>query len=268
MTLDPSPAPQPAAPQPQAPQPQAPAPQHPARPRGLAGALTAAIIVSALPIIGLPLFFVWSFAVIFDQVSTDSSAPSVVAAEAEAEQEEARSNSTLVADIPIDLPWDARLGGDAYTWLVDSFPSDPEWVLAGEPSEPDVNFTNVAYENVETGCNVWFANGPLSGLDVTHGDRVASVALVQYALEREFADGEVIDGSIATVSADGAQAGVTDAVEVDLSADGWSGVAVARAFPSIGEGVVFTVGCPGDVQLDTARAQVDELLQLSLTPTH
>lgn len=261
MTLDPNDAHQPAWQEQPQQQPQPPAPQHPARPKGLAGALTAAIIVSVLPIIAIPAFIIWSFAVVFDYASSRPAA----AVEVEADE---RADSTLSADIPADLPWDVRLGGDALTWMVDSFPSDPAWEVSGEPNEPDRNFTNIAYANSETGCYVWFANGPLEAIDVTHGDRVASIGLFQYALELEVSDDEARDGSIATVSADGTQPGSTDAVEIDLDDQGWTGVAVSRAFPSIGEGVVYTVECPDEAQLDDARAQVDELLQLALTPTH
>lgn len=237
------------------------APQRPARPKGLGGALAAAIIVSTLPVLGFVGVISWAAAIVVAEstASTGAAAGPVMPVEAEGPA------SPLAAVIPDDLPWDVRLGGDAYTWMVDSFPTDPAWEQTGDANEPDYNFTNIAYENLETGCFVWFANGPLEAIDVTHGDRVASVGLLGYALELQPADADVADGSIATIRADGTRQGRADAVEVDLSEGGWSGVAVARAFPSIGEGVVYTVECPDEVQLDAARGEVDDLLQIALT---
>ncbi|GAA1789478.1 hypothetical protein [Agromyces lapidis] len=254
MTLDPNHAPQPAL---QPPVPPAPAPEHPARPKGLAAALTAAILVSALPLLGMPVFFVWIFAVAFDQVAAYSS-------EAEAAE---HSTSTLAADIPIDLPWDVRLGGDAYTWWLDSLPYDDAWVPGDGAGERDGNFTNATYENVESGCTVWFSNAPLESIDgVTDGDRAASIAFLEFTLGVATDDDDVIDAAISTVDAEeGTEWGLTDAVAVDVSDDVRQRIAVARAFPSIGEGVIYTVDCADRASLESSLENVELLLTLALT---
>ncbi|MFE6965514.1 hypothetical protein ACFVAJ_10385 [Agromyces sp. NPDC057679] len=254
MTLDPNHAPQPAL---QQPAPPAPAPQHPARPKGLAAALTAAILVSALPLLGLPVFFVWIFAVTFDQMMVYS---------AEAAEPE-HSTSTLSADIPIDLPWDVRLGGDAYTWLIDSFSYDDAWVPGDGAGERDGNFTNATYENVENGCSVWFSNAPLESIEgVTDGDRAASIAFLEFTLGVATADDDVIDVAISTVDAEeGTEWGFTDAVAVDVSDGGRQRIAVARAFPAIGEGVIYTVDCADRASLEASLENVELLLTLTLT---
>ncbi|MFF2387995.1 hypothetical protein [Agromyces sp. NPDC058104] len=240
-----------------------PRPPRPARSKGFVAWITAAIVVAVLVLLALSGFGAWSLMSILSQATT---AAAGAGTGEQSSDEEDRTKSTLSAEIPADLPWDVRLGGDAYTWVIDYFEDDANWEPAGGAGESNVNELDLAYENPETGCRVWFANAALSAIDVTHGDRIASIALLRSKVPGEFADTDAVDEYLTTVSADGKTWGYTDAVAVDLSHDGSSGVAVARAFPSIGEGIMYTIECPDDSQFDQIRTAVDDRLVLALTP--
>jgi len=163
--------------------------------------------------------------------------------------------------IPRDLPWDVQLGGEAYTWIENSFPTSAVWREIGSVG------TSGEYEHRKNGCRVWFQNQTLTGIDVAHGDRAASIELLGDSVVFEVAAGDVYDTELVGVG-DGARPGVVDAVAVDMPEPVGPGVMVARAFPSIGEGVTYSLECDDAALVAPMRAEVDELLAVKLIPAY
>lgn len=261
MTFDPSapvpPVPQPPA-QPPAAQPPVPGePGQPApgaeRPKGLAGALTAAIIVSALPIVMIPLLAIWMIVALaqlpstVDDVYDDEWSSSDPLAE----------DPLAAGDVPIDLPWDVDLDGDAYLALASSFPGDDAWT-AGESDG-----TSMTYDNAATGCSVWYTNGS-DGSDLTgEDDRSASLTLIDSTFGTTVDRANAYD--VALVSGDGVETGVADAVAIDLEGDRYYTV-IARSITDVGEAVIISAECDAAEQLPETVAAATDLLTVGVVP--
>lgn len=264
MTFDPSaPVPQPPAPQPsvpQAPMPQVPAPApRPAQPKGFAGALTAAIIVSALPLILIPAMTVW---MVFAFASAASSTSDGYFEEYEQLGDDPYAEGPLDeasgADLPIDLPWDLDVDGDAYLSLSSTFPGDPAWT----PTTTGGN--SGEFTSTVTGCTVWYTNGSDGSDALGEDDRTASLSRIEQDL------GSTIDRTtaydVALISGDGVSTGTADAVAIDVQIDRYYTV-ISRSITDLGEGVVMLVGCDAPEQLPGAVVDAAAHLTVGLVST-
>ncbi len=227
----------------------------PSRAKGFGLALTLAIIVSAIPVILLPVAGFWVVATSFTQTQQ------VMAAVDEAEVAGgAGIDEAAGSGLPVELPMDVEIPVDAFVALSSGFPEVAEWVALGEGGA-----NAFEYENSSTGCYVWFTNGSVGAdVDVSNGDRAASVALIESGLGTTVDPSLVEDGTM--VAVDAAEFGTVDAVEVDFAGEGFAATAVARTFAGIGEGAMFYVECADDALRADAIAAARDLLYITLVP--
>ncbi|MRG59996.1 hypothetical protein GE115_08960 [Agromyces sp. CFH 90414] len=223
-------------------------------------ALPVAIVVSALPILVIPPLYV---AMIVASIAQTQAAIDAIDDEFAASDEGTTGTDTDTGTdggastaLPVELPFDVELSG-AELFVEQTF-DDAGWTITTKEGP-----SYLGYDNPADGCTVWYDYGPLdSTVDVSAGDRQASISLIEY-LTGTAIDPTVVDDFQYTTD-DWVEQGTADAVITGSVSDGVYSVMSTRAFTGLGQGVLVAVSCPDPAALESTLNEIPDLLSIAL----